>query len=187
MYVPCRRGAGSFLLPLSCLRRLDAAQRRSGGPRPVLRRAHTAARGFTLIEILAVIVLVVLTVTLVAVSVGTGLEGARVRAAGKELAAALRYTRTQAIVQREAQVLVVDVEKRTYQAPGRKPVELPPKLELKLLTAAQEQVGDGVGQIRFFPDGSSTGGHIELILDDASWRIDVGWLTGEVLLRRPGD
>jgi general secretion pathway protein H len=158
-----------------------ARSRFGGGARRVRHR------GFTLVEIIAVVALIALAVTLVGVSVGTGLEGARVRAASKELAAALRFTRTQAIVKRESQVLIVDVENRTYTAPGRAPVELPRQLELKLLTAAQEQVGDGIGQIRFFPDGSSTGGHVELILDDAHWRIDVGWLTGEVLLRKPGE
>jgi general secretion pathway protein H len=144
-------------------------------------------RGFTLVEIIAVVALIALATTVVVVSVGTGLEGARVRAASKEVAAALRFTRTQAIVKREAQVLVVDVENRTYKAPGREAIALPRQLEIKLLTAAEELLDDGVGQIRFFPDGSSTGGHIELMRGDAVWRIDVGWLTGEVLLRPPGD
>jgi general secretion pathway protein H len=142
-------------------------------------------RGFTLVEIIAVVALIALAVTLVAVSVGTGLEGARIRSASKDLAAALRYTRTQAIVHREPQVLLVDVEQRSYQAPGRPRIALPAQLEVKLLTAAEELVADGVGGIRFFPDGSSTGGHVELIRDDARWRIDVNWLTGEVLLRQP--
>jgi general secretion pathway protein H len=145
------------------------------------------ARGFTLVEIIAVVALIALATAVVAVSVGTGLEGARVRAASKEVAAALRFTRTQAIVKREAQVLIVDVENRTYQAPGRGVIELPRQLDIKLLTASEELLDDGVGQIRFFPDGSSTGGHIELMRGDAVWRIDVGWLTGEVLLRPPGD
>jgi general secretion pathway protein H len=143
-------------------------------------------RGFTLVEIIVVVLIIALVGVVVATALGTGLEGARVRAAGKEMAAALRFTRTQAIVTREQAVLTIDVERRTYQAPGRNPVELPRGLELKLLTAAEEMVEQGVGRIRFFPDGSSTGGHIELILDDARWRIDIGWLTGEVLLRRPG-
>jgi general secretion pathway protein H len=176
---PVRNRAASLPLLRPGLGRSNRRLNRSPGAR--------AARGFTLIEIIAVIVLVALMVALVAVTVGTGIEGARIRAAGKELVAALRYTRTQAIVKREAQVLIVDVENRTYEAPGRKPVQLPAQLEVKLLTAAQEQVGDGVGRIRFFPDGSSTGGHIELIRDDAHWRIDIGWLTGEVLLRQPGE
>ena len=144
-------------------------------------------QGFTLIEIIAVVALIGIATTMVLVTTGTGLEAARMRAAGKELAAALRYTRTQAIVKGESQALVVNVEARTYEAPGRDAVELPKQLELKLLTAAQEQVSDGVGGIRFFPDGASTGGHIELIRGDAAWRVDVNWLTGEVLLRPLGD
>lgn len=161
-------------------------------PARACRSARCAAparrmQGFTLIEIIAVVALIGLATTLVLVTTGTGLEAARMRAAGKELAAALRYTRTQAIVKGESQALVLNVEARTYQAPGREAIELPKQLELKLLTAAQEQVADGVGGIRFFPDGASTGGHIELIRGDAAWRIDVNWLTGEVLLRPLGD
>lgn len=160
---------------------LRAARRRMP---PRLGRA--GQRGFTLIEIIAVVVLIALATGLVAITVGTGLEGARIRAASKELVAALRYTRTQAIVKRESQALIIDTEKRTYEAPGKKPVELPRQLELKLLTASAELVDDHIGRIRFFPDGASTGGHIELILEEARWRIDVGWLTGEVLLQPPG-
>ncbi len=32
----------------------------------------------------------------------------------------------------------------------------------------------------FFPDGASTGGRIDLQVKDARWRVDVGWITGEV-------
>ncbi len=141
------------------------------------------AAGFTLVEIVVVVALIGLTLGIVSVSVGEGLTGAKVRAASRDLAAALRYTRTQAIVKREAQVLTLDVDARSYTAPGRAPVELPRQMEMKLLTAAAEQVERGVGRIRFFPDGSSTGGHIELIRDTAVWGIDVAWLTGEVRLR----
>ncbi len=149
-------------------------------------RSARLPRGFTLIEIIAVVALVALATTVVLLSTTTGLEAARTRAASKELVTALRYTRTQAIVKRESQALTIDVENRTYEAPGRAPVELPRQLELKLLTAAQEQVDDQVGRIRFFPDGASTGGHVELIHGDARWRIDINWLTGEVLLQPLG-
>lgn len=152
---------------------------RTARPPRVLRRA----RGFTLVEIVVVVMLIGLTLTLVSVSVGQGLSGAKVRAASRDLAAALRYTRTQAIVRRQEQVLTLDVNARAYEVPGRKRVELPKQMEMKLLTAASEQVGEGVGRIRFFPDGSSTGGHIELNRERAVWGIDVAWLTGEVTLR----
>jgi general secretion pathway protein H len=139
-------------------------------------------RGFTLIEIVVVVGLIALLTAVIAGTVVGGLGGAKVRAASKDLIAALRFTRSQAVVKREAQVLVLDVERRAYKVPGRDWVELPKDMQLAMLTAAQEQVGEGVAQIRFFPDGSSTGGNIELSRGEAMWRIDVAWLTGEVRL-----
>ncbi len=139
-------------------------------------------RGFTLIEIVVVVGLIALLTAVIAGTVVGGLGGAKVRAASKDLIAALRFTRSQAVVKREAQVLVLDVERRAYRVPGRDWVELPKDMQLSMLTAAQEQVGEGVARIRFFPDGSSTGGNIELSRGEAMWRIDIAWLTGEVRL-----
>ena len=146
---------------------------------------HRRARGFTLVEIIAVVALIALAATVVVVSVGGGLSGARVRAASKDLVAALRYTRGQAIVQRSSQALLVDLENRRYVAPGRDPVELPQDMEMRLVTARDELEGEGAGRIRFFPDGSSTGGRITLVRGEAQWQIEVEWLTGDVNLREP--
>ena len=76
-------------------------------------------RGFTLVEILAVIALIALAMTLVAVTVGDGLTNARVKGASRDLVAALRYTRGQAIVKRESMALAIDVDGRRYRAPAR--------------------------------------------------------------------
>lgn len=139
-------------------------------------------RGFTLVEIIAVVALIALAMTLVAVTVGDGLTNAKVKAASRDLVAALLYTRGQAIVKREPQALAVDVDGRRYRAPGKKWVELPKEMEIKILTARSEMEGEGIGRIRFYPDGASTGGNIELFRGEAVWRIDVNWLTGEVAL-----
>ena len=145
------------------------------------------ARGFTIIEVLAVMALIALAATVVVVSVGDGLTGAKVRAASRDLVAALRYTRGQAIVKREQKALTVDVEQRRFQAPGRPWVDLPKDMDMKLFTARSELAEDGVGGIRFFPDGASTGGHIDLIRGEATWRVDVNWLTGEIRMIEGGE
>jgi general secretion pathway protein H len=147
--------------------------------------APRRARGFTIIEMLVVVVLIALAVTLVSVSIGGGLGGARVKAASRDLVAALRHTRGQAIVKREQQALSIDVENRRYRAPGKSWVELPKDMTMKLFTARSELEEEGVGRIRFFPDGSSTGGHVELLYGESTWRIEVVWLTGDIAARDP--
>jgi general secretion pathway protein H len=137
-------------------------------------------RGFTLIEMIAVLMLVALVAGAVAFSLGSNLKGVKTKAAVRDLTAAMRYTRGLAIVQHEQRALEIDVDARTYQAPGRPVIELPEGLDMKLLTAASEQTGDSKGLIRFFPDGSSSGGRVTLKRGDHEWRVEIAWLTGEV-------
>ena len=137
-------------------------------------------RGFSLIELIAVLALIAVVAGAAAVSIGSNLGGAKTRAAVRDLTAALRQTRGLAIVNGEERSLEVDVEARTYQVPGKALVQLPEELQMKLLTAASEQTGDSKGLIRFFPDGSSSGGRVTLIRDRREWRVEIAWLTGEV-------
>ncbi len=155
---------------------------RAPRPRRVMRRR---ARGFTLIEIVVVIALVGIVATVAGLSFARSLSGARIEAASRDLVAALRYTRGQAIVKRQQKVLEIDLENNTWQAPGKGTIELPKDMELRLTTAQEELTGENKGGIRFFPDGSSTGGNIAVVLGEREWKINVGWLTGEISLDRP--
>ena len=151
-------------------------------PRKPLGRA-IERNGFTLIEIIAVIALLALAASTVVFFISRSLSTSQIQAAGRDLVAALRYTRGQAIVKRKEQALELDVEKRAYRAPNRAETQLPKDMDMKLLTAAQEQVGTTTGRVRFFPDGSSTGGRISLISGEREWQVEIAWLTGEVRLR----
>jgi general secretion pathway protein H len=140
--------------------------------------------GFTLIELMVVMMLVMLLFAVVGVSVTRSVEGAELRAVEREITAGLRHTRGQAIIQRAQQVFTVDTENRTWQAAGKDPVELPEGLEITMNTARSELTGEGVGNIRFYPDGASTGGSIMLKAQDREWHIAVAWLTGEISRNR---
>jgi general secretion pathway protein H len=144
-------------------------------------------RGFTLVELIAVVVLLAIVMSIVTFSFSKSLESTRVRAASRDLVAALRYTRGQAIVKGEQKVLVLDLENNSYTAPDKSTVHLPEKMVLRLTTAAQEQIGESTGGIRFFPDGSSTGGNIAVLLGEREWRINVAWLTGEIALEEQAE
>jgi general secretion pathway protein H len=138
------------------------------------------ARGFTLLEILVVILLIGIAAAAVSVSVSQGLASARVNAASVELAAALRATRAQAIVRGKEQVFDVDIRKNTYKGVDQREVRLPSGMKLGITSAKEDQPSATVGRIRFFPDGSSTGGHITLQREQRKWQVNVSWLTGAV-------
>ncbi|HMM65350.1 MAG TPA: GspH/FimT family pseudopilin [Dokdonella sp.] len=144
-----------------------------------------SSRGFTMIEMIVVIVLIGIVASVVAFSFAKSLSSARVQAASRDLVAALRYTRGQAIVKGEQKVLMLDLEKNAYQAPGKGEIELPKDMVLRLTTAQKELTSASAGGIRFFPDGSSTGGNIAVVLGEREWKINVGWLTGEITLDKP--
>ncbi len=151
-------------------------------PFPIPHSRAKPTRGFTLVELIAVIVLLAIATAVVTVSFSKSLAGAKVRGASRDLVAALRYTRGQAIVKGRQEVLLLDLEKNTYTAPGKPEVALPKDMTLQLTTATTEQTGENSGGIRFFPDGSSTGGHVSVLQGQREWRINVAWLTGEIAL-----
>jgi general secretion pathway protein H len=138
------------------------------------------AHGFTLLEMLAVILLIGIAAAAVSVSVTQGLAGARVRAASSELAGALRATRAQAIVRAQEQNFDVDTRANSYRNVKQRDVSLPKGLRVSITSAKEDQPNEHTGRIRFFPDGSSTGGRITLQSGTRQWHVNVSWLTGEV-------
>jgi len=141
-----------------------------------------ASRGFTLIEIMAVLVIIAGVMGVFAFSIAGRLEKQKISGAAREVMSALRMTRSQAIVGRQEQALEVDLDAHTVTVPGREPVQLPEQIELKLVTASTEVSSSKVGRIRFFPDGGSTGGSLSLMTDSRQWQVKVSWLTGEIEL-----
>lgn len=139
-------------------------------------------RGFTLLEMIVVLLIIATAATLLGTSIVGRLDSVKVATAARDLTAALRFTRSQAILHREEKFIEVDLDKRSYTVPGRSAVELPESMELKLLTAQSEVASDKVGRIRFFSDGGSTGGRVTLISGGRQWKVNVSWLTGEIEL-----
>ncbi len=136
------------------------------------------SRGFTLVELMVVMVIIAMVLGLVATSMSRSISSAEARAATRQLVASLRYTRARAVIEKAEQVFLVNTENRSYQAPGRKLVELPEGVDVTITTARSEVTSEEVAGIRFFPDGGSTGGHVELTVNGREYRVNIAWLTG---------
>lgn len=146
-----------------------------------------ADSGFSLIELMVVMVLVVGLFGLVGTSISRSVGGAELRNEVREVIAGLRHTRGQAIIKRKEMVFLADADKLTWQAAGQERQQLPEGLDITLTTARSEMTGENAGGIRFFPDGSSTGGSVLLSVDERKWYVTVGWLTGEISQDPPED
>ena len=108
-------------------------------------------------------------------SSGLGLKGT-----AAELAAGLRLARSEAILHNRSVAFDLDVIGHRYRVGIGTERPLPADLSLELLTIAGESRGAGVGDIRFNPDGSSTGGRIVLAVGQRRMAVGVDWLTGRI-------
>ncbi len=110
-----------------------------------------------------------------------GASGTELKAAARKVAAGLRKVHAQAITKKQEAALTMDVDARRFELTGDKQVyQLPEKIDVTLYTAQSEITQDKNGAIRFFPDGSSTGGRVTLAAGERKYLIDVDWLTGRV-------
>ena len=141
-----------------------------------------AQRGFTLVELLVALALAGLMYALVPPMFGAGMAGTELKSAARQVAAGLRKARGEAIHRHRESTLAVDVEAKSFRiGEAGKTESLPKRLDIKVLTADNE-VRERVAAIRFYPDGSSTGGRVTLAAGERKFMVDVDWLTGRVTI-----
>jgi general secretion pathway protein H len=142
----------------------------------------SSAAGFTLLEMLVVIVILALATAVAMPMLARPSDGVRLRATGRDLINALRLTRAMAIARNAEVALTIDVDKRTFASAAIRTQSFGPDIAAELTFAAPEQTARSTGGFRFFSDGSSSGGDVHLRLRGSEAKICVNWLTGEAQL-----
>ena len=143
-----------------------------------------AARGFTLIELLVVLAIMALLAAMAAPRLARSGGAASVAAASREIRAGLAEARSIAIAKGRPEPFVVDMAHASYRV-GARSAALPPGVAVELLSLAHERGDDPVGDIRFFPDGSASGGFVALIGATLRRELRIDWLTGRVFEEAP--
>lgn len=146
------------------------------------RSAGSAARrsGFSLIEVIVALAIMALALVVVPVSMIKLYDAMQYRSAVSDLLAGLKSARNAAVQSGTSVPFTVDVESRRVDVGGERSFILPESLKLGLIVAEQE-VESQQGAIRFYPDGSSTGGTVFVRRPAGDGvRLRVDWLLGRV-------
>jgi general secretion pathway protein H len=140
--------------------------------------------GFTLLELLAALIIAGLLMTIVTPVLSGGRARRELTIAARDVEATLHEARSRAIWGNRTQAFVADVESNVVglaDAQGAR--QLPRSIHLLLHTAPEERLNDTTAAIRFFSDGSSTGGGVTLSREGDRYDVVVDWLTGRVSSR----
>ena len=138
-------------------------------------------KAYSLIELLVVLAILSLIITITTPFLPNVIASSNVKTATRELASNLKQAQSLAINKQTETTVSLNIEQHNYMLGDKKTkLKLPDAANLSLITARSEQLSDVEGIIRFFPDGSSTGGQIKLSYINQEYIIDVHWLTGKV-------
>jgi general secretion pathway protein H len=137
--------------------------------------------GFTLIEVLVVLVILGLTVALIVARGPARSAGFDLRATADDIAQQLRLARSEAISSDRMTAFTWDAAHRRYETNRVAGGTVPPEVALAMTTATggKPRPQDA---IIFAPDGSSSGGRVVLDTGGRRLAVVVDWLTGRVVV-----
>lgn len=143
--------------------------------------------GYTLIEIVIVLLILGLALAVVVPTVGRSVDGIRMRAEVAGVASFLRSAREQAITQKKPYSARVDSDARllVLTAPGATGMDEVKGTRALRVPVRLEANASGTRVITFLPQGLSSGGHLRVgTTGAASYLITVEPLTGRVTAAR---
>ena len=139
------------------------------------------ASGFTIIELIVVLLIVLLGMTVVGANFSKVSPALQLKTVGGEIVSALRFARTQAVSTQQAVSVRFNLYENTYQVQGQQQTfKLPEDLMLSLVILTKNYAGNEIASIMFYEDGSSSGAQVLLELDNYKKQIEVNWLTGKI-------
>jgi len=128
-----------------------------------------------------VLSLIAMLMVLVAPMAVRSLPAMELKTVAEDLRTSLRAARFDAIATNRESWVVIDLNANTYRrARGRRAADLPEGLRMVMIIARSELIEPGRGRIRFYPDGTSTGGEVRVVGETRALDVKVDWFDGNI-------
>jgi len=142
--------------------------------------------GFTLIELVVALSVATLVLATAPAALDRLYDAMVYRSAVRNVLTELKAARLHAARTGRPVDFVFDVEARNYGIRGKALREIPERLQVSTVVATSDVFPDELATIRFYPDGSSTGGSLQLMRSSGQGvRLRVDWLLGRITQELP--
>jgi len=133
---------------------------------------------------MVVLFIMVLGLSIMGINLSSGNNATAHQRAARDIVSALRYARGNALISHKETAVIFDLNNNSYTVNNRDKVYvIPETIKVNITTTQSQLLGQQRGSIRFFADGSSTGGRVSLKRGENVWQIDINWLTGQIELK----
>lgn len=142
--------------------------------------------GFSLIEVLAVIVILALVAHVATLNLTRRSNRATADVVTAQIASRARVARDTAVRSGRPADLEIDLQRRlVWTRSPAPPVSIPAAYDIDVTAGAAERRSASGIAVRFFPDGSSSGGTIRIGEAGRHHEVRVNWFTGRVTVVAP--
>jgi general secretion pathway protein H len=118
--------------------------------------------GFTLLESVVVLMIIALAAALVLPMIEGGFDSREVRRAARQIASTMHYCRGEAVSLGAPQEMVIDTYRNTIHTTGWERWAVLTERAMITDVVGGNPLGDGMVQVLFFPNGSTSGAEVLL-------------------------
>lgn len=146
-------------------------------------RPRTRDGGFTLLELIMVMVLIALFLGLSAVAFSRVLPSSRFDALTRDVAASIKHARVLAQINGGTTSFTIDLDGKSYNVEGRNAKPIPPEIVVKVTDPLAGEIVKGAHHVVFTPLGTSQGGTVTLSYGSRVNHIQIDPLMGSIRVK----
>jgi general secretion pathway protein H len=147
------------------------------------RRPNVGKDGFTLLELMVVMLLMTLVIGISTIFFASTLTSSKFNTTVRDLSTTIRHARSLAQIHGERKAVTIDLDSKTYWIDGKKVREIPSDVQIKIIDPVYGEIFEGKYQIVSNAMGGIQGGTIVLWNDKKTVNIQPDPIVGSVVVK----